>query len=140
MTHVAYHFANLWFAGAQRNWPLADFYLGEVRSDLKWAARVHPVRQGPGGEVNVAGIAESVDNTQLTALAQAVHNGRADQFARAYDDTLRACYACHEAIGKPYLRPQRPIAPEAQIIQFGMDGPLRRPPSAATAGRAVRAK
>jgi len=40
MTHVAYHFTNLWFAARQHNWPLADFYLGEVRDNLKWAARV----------------------------------------------------------------------------------------------------
>src|SRR2546427_435745 len=49
MTHVAYHFTNLWFAARQHNWPLADFYLGEVRKDLKWAVRVRPVREGPAG-------------------------------------------------------------------------------------------
>src|ERR1700737_2484842 len=68
MTHVAYHFTNLWFAGERRNWPLAEYYLGEVRSNLKWAVRVRPVRPGPSGDVNVAGIAEAVDNTELTEL------------------------------------------------------------------------
>jgi hypothetical protein len=126
MTHVAYHFANVWFAGKEGNWPLADFYLGEVRDNLKWAVRLHPVRDGPGGQVNVAGIAESVDNTQLDMLARAIHEGRGDAFVRAYDETLSACYACHEAIGKPYLRPRRPTSPEARMIRFG-DAASRRP-------------
>jgi hypothetical protein len=118
MTHLAYHFTNLWFAARDRDWPLAGFYLGEVRDNLKWAARVHPVRQGPAGEVNVAGIAEAVDNTELAKLAQAIHERRNDAFDRAYDETLTACLACHQAIGKPYLRLERPTSPEAHIIRF----------------------
>jgi len=34
MSDVDYHFANLWFAGQQENWPLAEFYLNETRSHL----------------------------------------------------------------------------------------------------------
>ena len=118
MTHVAYHFTNLWFAARQHNWPLADFYLGEVRKDLKWAVRVRPVREGPAGEVNVKGIAEAVDNTEFSKLAQAIQERRSEAFVRAYDETLAACSACHQAIGKPYLRPQRPTSPEVHVIQF----------------------
>jgi len=116
MTHVAYHFTNLWFAARRHDWPLAGFYLGEVRDNLKWAVRVHPVREGPAGEVDVAGIAEAVDNTEFSKLAQAIHEKRIDAFVRAYDETLTACTACHQAIGKPYLRPQRPTSPEVHII------------------------
>jgi hypothetical protein len=119
MTHVGYHFANLWFAAHRHNWPLAQYYLGEVRSNLKWAVRVRPVRPGPGGdEVNVAGIAEAVDNTQLANLETAIHDKRSDEFVRAYDDALVACYACHKAIGKPWLRPRRPAAPEVGVMNF----------------------
>jgi len=32
MADVGYHFTNLWFAGEQSNWPLAQFYSDEVRS------------------------------------------------------------------------------------------------------------
>jgi hypothetical protein len=120
MTHLAYHFTNLWFAARHHNWPLADFYLGEARDNLKWAARIHPVREGPSGEVNVAGIAEAVDNTELSTLAKSVRDQRSDDFVRAYDETLTACYACHRAIGKPYLRPHRPTSPDARIIDFRM--------------------
>src|ERR1044071_3460995 len=45
MTHVAYHFSNLFFAIEQENWPLADFYLGEARNNVKWAVRAKPIRK-----------------------------------------------------------------------------------------------
>src|SRR5262245_15514191 len=45
MTSVGYHFSNLWFAGQKKNWPLAEFYLSETRSHLRWAVRVKPVRK-----------------------------------------------------------------------------------------------
>src|SRR5207244_3394592 len=68
MTHVAYHFSNLWFAAQHRDWALAGFYLGEVRSDVKWAVRLHPVRKGPAGDVDVAAIAEAIDGTEFAKL------------------------------------------------------------------------
>src|SRR5256885_6905059 len=111
MTHVAYHFTNLWFAARQDNWPLADFYLGEVRKDLKWAVQVRPVREGPAGEVNVKGIAEAVDNTEFSKLAQAIQERRSEAFVRADDETVAACSAWHPAIRKPYLPAQRAAAP-----------------------------
>jgi hypothetical protein len=35
MADVDYHFSNLWFAAANGNWPLAQFYLDETRSHLR---------------------------------------------------------------------------------------------------------
>ena len=93
-------------------------FVADVRSNLKSAARIRPVRETPAGEVDVAGIAEAVDNTELAALAAAVEAKDRPGFARAYDDTITACYACHKAIGKPYLRPRRPVSPEVQAINL----------------------
>ena len=31
---------------------------------------------------------------------------------------LEACYSCHKASGKPYLRPMMPTAPAQSIINF----------------------
>ncbi len=45
MADVGYHFTNLWFAGTAENWPLADFYLGETKSHLRWAVRAKPMRR-----------------------------------------------------------------------------------------------
>ncbi len=37
-------------AGQRQNWPLAQFYLDETRSHLKWAVRIIPVRKDPAGQ------------------------------------------------------------------------------------------
>src|SRR5208282_939616 len=74
MSHLSYHFANLWFAAKEDNWELADFYLGETRSNLKWAARVKPKRKDLQGNetVDIVAIAESIDNGPFTQLKKAI--------------------------------------------------------------------
>jgi len=118
MKDVGYHFANLWFAGQRRNWPLAKFYLDETRSHLKWAVRIVPVRKTKAGEVDLRGILEAVDNTMLSEIQQAIEKQDVKQFGDTYKQTIEGCYSCHKASEKPYLRPQIPEQPEARIINF----------------------
>jgi hypothetical protein len=118
MADVGYHFANLWFAGQNRNWPLAKFYLDETRSHLNWAVRLKPVRKVATGDLDLRGILQAVENTQLAALKNAVEDKGAEKFVAAYRQTLEACYACHKASEKPYLRLQIPAQPAAPIINF----------------------
>jgi hypothetical protein len=59
---VGYHFANLSFAAERKNWPLADFYLAETRSHLRWAVRIIPVRKTrTGHDVELQGILEIIN-------------------------------------------------------------------------------
>ncbi len=119
MKDVAYHFTNLWFAAQQKNWPLADFYLAETRSHLRWAVRIIPVRKTPTGqELRLADILDPMDKTVLTELKTCVAGKDADGFRAKYEQVLNTCYSCHVAAGKPYLRLQIPKQPEAQIIRF----------------------
>src|SRR3989442_12900231 len=71
MADVGYHFANLWFAVEKQNWPLANYYLGETRSHLRWAVRLHPVRQTKAGDVDLKGILDAVDNSLLSEVGKA---------------------------------------------------------------------
>jgi hypothetical protein len=119
MADAGYHFANLWFAGQRKNWPLAKFYLDETRSHLSWAVRLKPIRKTSAGlDIDLRGILQSLENTQLTAVHSAIEGKDADQFSAAYRLTLEACYACHKTSEKPYLRPQVPEQPDAHIINF----------------------
>ena len=118
MTKVAYHFTNLYFAINSQNWPLADFYLGETQNNIDWAVRVKPVRKDSAGDIELGGIADSLRNTQLAGLKRAIAAGQKDQSLKLYEETMVACYACHKASSKPYLRPQRPTQPEVKIINF----------------------
>src|SRR6266404_3696905 len=75
MADVGYHFANLWFAADKQNWPLANYYLGETRSHLRWAVRIHPVRQTKAGaEVDLKGILDAVDNTFLAQIDKSIEH------------------------------------------------------------------
>lgn len=122
MADAGQHFANLWFAGQKQNWPLAKFYLDETRSHLNWAVRLKPVRKTAAGQdIDLRGILEAVENTQLADVRKAVEARDAGKFAAAYRLTLEACYACHKASEKPYLRPQIPEEPDSRIINFDAD-------------------
>jgi hypothetical protein len=49
MVSVAYHYNSLWFAAEADNWPLAQFYLNETRSHMRWSVRIIPVRKDNSG-------------------------------------------------------------------------------------------
>jgi hypothetical protein len=120
MTHVGYHFSNLWFAIKEENWDLADFYLSETRANLKWAVRTKPIRKDPTGKeiIELEKILQALDNTQLTQMKDAIKAKDKEKSAKLYQETLAGCYACHKASFKPYLRPQIPSSPEARMINF----------------------
>lgn len=119
MADVGEHFTNLWFAGEAENWPLADFYLGETKSHLRWAVRRIPIRKDNAGrDINLGNILEAIENSQLTQLKRAIERKEKPAFESVYKETLTMCYACHKAADKPYLRPRVPTRPGANIINF----------------------
>ena len=119
MSDVAYHFANLWFAGQRQNWPLAQFYLDEARSHLKWAVRIIPVRKDPAGQdVDLNQIREAVGTTLLADLNKTIASKSVTAFTNAHRLTLEGCYSCHKASGKPFLRPQIPAVPSVHILNL----------------------
>ena len=119
MADVGYHFANLWFAADNQNWPLADYYLSGTRSHLRWAVRIHPVRKTKAGaEIGLKGILDAVDNSLFTEIGAAITNKDSAKFKIAYRQTIEGCYACHKACEKPFLRPQVPNAASVSILNF----------------------
>jgi hypothetical protein len=119
MADVGDHFANLWFAGKAENWPLADFYLGETRSHLRWAVRRIPIRKdNRGQDINLPNILTAFENSQLTQLKQTIDRKDRSGFEAVYRASLTVCYSCHTAVDKPYLRPQIPTEPPSRIMNF----------------------
>jgi len=119
MQDVSYHFSNLWFAGSNRHWDLANFYWSETRSHLHWAVRIIPVRKDNAGvEIQLGEILEAMENGPLKDLGEAIAANDSAAFERAYRVTMETCYACHKAADKPFLRPQIPTEPESPIINF----------------------
>lgn len=119
MMDVDYQFSNLWFAAANENWPLAEFYLNETRSHLAWAVRLRPVRRlSSGGEFDLRPMLQAVEGTALVVLRAAVEKRDRTGFEQAYRQTMDACFGCHQAAEKPYLRPHVPDAPSSRMIDF----------------------
>lgn len=119
MHDVDYHFTNLWFAAEKEHWALANFYLGETRSHLRWAVRIIPKRKDNAGqEIDLEAILQAFENTPLRQLQEAIDNKDNQVFRKSYAVALETCYACHKAADKPYLRPQIPPQPETHIINF----------------------
>lgn len=119
MSDVDYHFSNLWFAGKAGNWPLAEFYWKEALSHLRWAVRVIPIRKDNfGKEVNLQNILESIENAPHLKLGEVIKKQDKIAFESTYRDMVVACYACHKAADKPYLRPRIPENSASSMINF----------------------
>lgn len=127
MADVGDHFANLWFAGQAENWPLAGFYLAETKSHLHWAVRRIPIRKdNKGRDVDLVHILEAFENTELAQLQRTLDGKDRAGFEAAYKAGLTACYSCHKAADKPFLRPRVPERPASPIMNFdpNADWPL----------------
>ena len=119
LADVGYHFTNLWFAGDAENWPLADFYLSETKSHLRWAVRAKPIRKDNAGrDIKLVAILEAFENSQLGQLKKTIDGKDKPEFITAYKAILTTCYACHKASDKPYLRPQIPKKADAGLINI----------------------
>ena len=119
MADVGFHFSNLWFAGQRQNWPLATYYFNEARNHVRWLVRITPMPKGPTGElVDLQGIFDGIDTGVLKDLKDTIDKKDGARFAVAYRQTLEACYSCHKAVGRPYLRPTIPEAPPQSIVNL----------------------
>jgi len=122
MADVGYHWANLWFAAQQKNWPLATFYFNETRSHIQWTIRIRPIRKDDAGkEVDLKAIFDGIDSSAFAAVKDAIAKQDPAAFTAAYKVGLESCYACHKASSKPYLRPMIPQAPPQPIVNFSAD-------------------
>ena len=124
MIDVGYHMSNLWFAAQHKNWPLAAFYFAafevdETRNRIRWTLRISPTRKTPDGAIlDMKPLFDGIDKSVITPLKEAVATKDLKMFVPAYRAMLEACYQCHKAAGKPYLRPMIPSVPPQTIINY----------------------
>ena len=119
MMEVGYHWASLWFAAGNKNWPLARYLFDEARQGVRWTILIKPVRDLPGGgTVNIKGLFAAIDPSAFAAVQIAIEDEDHAQFVATYKQTLEACHSCHVAIGKPFLRPVIPTVPPSTMIGF----------------------
>ncbi len=118
MTQVAYNFNNLWFAAHAENWPLAQFYVNETRTRLRWALRITPVRKISTGDLQLQPLLDALEKDSFAKVGEAVAAKNVLALETAYRATLEGCHACHAASEKDYLELQVPTAPAEPMIRF----------------------
>jgi hypothetical protein len=119
MVDVGMFAANLWFAGDKKNWPLANYYLGELRNRIRWEVRVNPSPKGADGNpVDMANIYDGIDKGTLTKLKTTIDMKDSKQFAAEYKMLLEDCYSCHKTAGRAYIRPMVPSGGAQPIVNL----------------------
>ena len=119
MVDVAMFAANLWFASQKKNWPLANYYLGEMRNRMRWEVRVNPGPKGADGKpVDMQSIFDGIDNGSLMTIKKTIDMKDSKQFAADYKHLLEDCYSCHKTAGRPYLRPMIPVSGAQPIVNL----------------------
>jgi hypothetical protein len=63
-------------------------------------------------------ILEGMENGPLKQLGEAIAARDDAAFEKAYRFSTEACYGCHKASDKPFIRLQIPAQPETPIINF----------------------
>jgi hypothetical protein len=119
MVDVAMFAANIWFAGEKKNWPLANYYLGEMRNRMRWEVHLNPGPKGADGNpVDMASIFDGIDKGSLTTVKASIDAKNSQQFAAEYKHMLEDCYSCHKTAGRPYLRPMVPTTGAQPIVNL----------------------
>ena len=122
MVDVAMFATNLWFAGQKKNWPLANYYLGEMRNRMRWEVHLNPGPKRPDGTIaDMQSIFDGVDNGTLASMKKTIQMKDSKQFAVEYKHLLEDCYSCHKTVGRPYLRPMVPVSGPQPIINLDPD-------------------
>jgi hypothetical protein len=119
MVEVAMFAANLWFAADKKNWPLANYYFGEMRGRMGWEVRLNPGPKGADRKpLDMKSIFDGIDQGSLTKVKQAIAMKDSTQFAVEYKHMLEDRYSCHKAANRPYLRPMVPISGAQPIVNL----------------------
>lgn len=131
MVSVSYHFNNLWFAAQHRNWPLAEFYLNETRSHLRWAVRVIPVRKNSlGQDIDLRPLLESLESSALQQLEHSIKAHDPEKFVDSYKFMLEGCRSCHGTSEKGFIRTRIPTQPADPMVDFEPPPEAKKPEGA----------
>jgi cytochrome c553 len=107
MTTIQLHAAKLWFAVGASNWELASYELDEMSETMDGARALHVFKNG----LDVSGVLQSVQETQIPLMHQAIASKASSTFTSAYGETLDACNSCHRSAGYGFISIMPPTAP-----------------------------
>jgi len=116
MTTFQLHMGKLWFAGQAANWGLADYELGELAETMDAAEALHAIKNN----VNTASVIQSVRETQIPLVQQALREKNQHKFSSAYNQTLETCNSCHRSVGFGFIHITKPLSPPVSNQAWSM--------------------
>ena len=96
----------LWFAGAAKNWPLADYELDELKEGFDDVMKFFPVKD----DMKIGDMAQSTAVPVLDDVKKAIDARDGGKFAAAFDKLTAACNACHQSSNHGFIVIQRPTS------------------------------
>jgi hypothetical protein len=97
----------LWFAGKARNWPLAEYQLGEIKEIMGDVQDFVPTFKN----LPLADMLDAVITKEITALEQSIEAKDYKTFTSGYDRLTAACNACHQGTENAFVVIKRPTQP-----------------------------
>ena len=97
----------LWFAAKARNWPLAEYELGEIKEVMGDVQDIVPVFKN----LPLAEMLDAVITKEIVDLEKAIAAKDFKQFAAGYDKLNAACNACHQGTENGFVVIKRPTTP-----------------------------
>jgi hypothetical protein len=88
------------FAGVEKNWPLAEFEIGQMRKNFADAAKYFPEFDN----VPVAKLIREISEPALDEIAASVKARDETAFKKSFARLTEACNSCHQAAGKGFIR------------------------------------
>jgi hypothetical protein len=117
MSTIQLHIAKLWFAAQASNWKLAKYEHDELEETIETAEALHAKRDS----VNISAVLQSVRQTQLPLIEQAINKKSLHVFENAYSQTLAACNGCHRPAGYEFIHIITPTREPVANQQWKVD-------------------
>jgi hypothetical protein len=97
----------LWFAAKSRNWPLAEYQLGEIKEIMGDVQDFVPTFKN----LPLADMLDAVITKEIATLEKTIEAKDYKAFAAGYDTLTAACNACHQGTGNAFVVIKRPTRP-----------------------------
>lgn len=94
----------LWFAARARNWPLADYQLGEMKEVMGVVQDLVPAYKN----LPVKDMIDAVIVGPIAEMEQAIESKNYSLFVRSFDKITAACNSCHDGASRGFIRIRRP--------------------------------
>jgi len=97
----------LWFAAKARNWPLAEYQLGEIKEIMGDVQDFVPTFKN----LPLADMLDAVITKEIVALEKSIEAKDYKAFTAGYDKLTAACNACHQGTENGFVVIKRPTQP-----------------------------